>query len=579
MLYRILLFLFLISNHICIAQKTSNPTIRILLDSTEYYKKTEHNAVKMYKYAERALQQAKRQNKPDSVALSLYEVMGTLISLTQPEAAIDSFYKNEKFILHAQPKYKAYAYVELANAYNEIGDFYTANEFMEKSIDILTQAGLYKDANETKVDWLDILITIKELRKVIKEGYYLINYFKQTKRYYWLPYIYTSIGEAYIQIEMPDSALACFLKGYETSKKYAQEVNRPYLTVLLLKYIQQTHLKLKNFNKVKIYLDAGFDFFNKNKTKFDTRDSLIATSLLSEFAAIYYKEKKDIEKSRFFLFQGLEAEKILGSDYNIAVAYENIAKFYLSIEDFPKVLTYCDSTLLYSKQIEDYEFEVTVRALRVETFLKLYRYGDALTEKNLLYNRLTRAKIKGAKAHAYGTIAMFDSTVGNFESAYRYRKMAEALQDSFYNENLISSASKIETRFALENEFAEQRRIKALKQAKANALQLAENERQSFGIGTGLGLLFLVGFYLRKRTLPTTIVNTNLHIEKIGAILVLGTLFILYEFILLILSPTISDLTDDVPLYKFACNIVIVLLLSPLFNIFKNKLNLQTDKI
>lgn len=540
-------------------------TIEALGDSAEHYFR-KHNFEKTQDFAQKALTLSQKHDYPDGAARAIQWLSTAFLTYGKAQEALALFEKYQPSLVRARPERGARAYMEKAMAYADLGNYPQSLHISQKSVTLLKQAGLVYEANRFQLERIQTLINVGRCDEAIREARPILSYFQTQNDRFNISIALLNIGLAYDKLESYSAAMEYYLASYKNAdllKKY----NFISFTILAYK-ISIIYTDLNQLNRAQYYLNALEAFLNSTRTLSEPRTALNAEVMLNQGRARYYRKTGGIQKEEKCLLKNLAIEKTMGIPFNIHISHYNIAEFYYAHRDYKKSRAHCDTLLRYAIATEQLTMEVSARSLLAQSALKMHELAQAQNERLPLLKILPDVLELEFRNDGFQALAEIDSAAGNFRSAYAFKRQAEALQDSLYNETLHENIAKIETRFELENEFAEQKRAQIIAKTQENAAKNARNERQFLGITVGLLTLFSIGVVLRRRTLTK---QNFTNFEKGAGVLIFCALLLTYEFILIFVSPYISLLTGDVPFYKLACNVGVVAVIAPFFQLLRRK--------
>jgi len=133
------------------------------------------------------------------------------------------------------------------------------------------------------------------------------------------------------------------------------------------------------------------------------------------------------------------------------------------------------------------------------------------------------------------------------DSAFKYSEMYKAANDSLYNFKAIQQTQLLT--------FEEEARQQQLVVAKAHDQQQRGRNLQFAGIALGI-VVFIIGFLVFSRS--------RFASAKLISFLSVVALLIVFEFLNLLLSPIIGELTNNTPIFMLLALVCVAALLAPL---------------
>lgn len=244
-----------------------------------------------------------------------------------------------------------------------------------------------------------------------------------------------------------------------------------------------------------------------------------------------------------------------------AVVYSNIGHIWELKEDYTKSLAHYEKALALVTPGLDKRFYVMLTYNVGCAYFKLSRYPEAQrwinTGFDVLHNLQDREVI------ALSTLqSQLDSVAGDYRSAFLHRKRAYSLADSLYGEESLIEFERVSTRFELKREH----QADSLQAVKAQQTLIKETQnrdkKQYAGIFVGLlALAALLPLLFRFQAA-----------ERFGVVLRIIVALLGFEFLLIVLDPYFTKLSQNVPVVKFGLNVAVAAVFSPLFEYLQSNL-------
>lgn len=253
----------------------------------------------------------------------------------------------------------------------------------------------------------------------------------------------------------------------------------------------------------------------------------------------------------------------------IAQVYSNYSKLYEKKKDITKAIEYSQKAIKLNQTINDNKFSNSNKLSLAKIYIeypvnKVQKDSIELLLKESIQHADSLSMIFELES-AYLTLAHYLESKNKFEeSNIFFNKVIKIKEQRSGLSNIIKLG-------IIESEIKSKENI-ALKIKKIRIEEDKKNRRDTiqYTIITILTIIaFLLTFYLSRKNISFGIIDTLTFI----------TFLILYEFILVISEPWVDNITNEIPIYKLAINIAIVLLFIPLHKIEnKIKANLKNKK-
>lgn len=334
-----------------------------------------------------------------------------------------------------------------------------------------------------------------------------------------------------------EEANACNLKAYEI---FEREKDSFLMGVVLNSIgINQMYRSLYP-ESLTTYLEAAKIFEALNNTQ-NNRYAAIMSNI-----GILYSKLKNYDLSLKYYENSLDINKKIGNLFGQANTLNSIGTLYDNLEQYDKALEHYQKSLEIMTQIKNLNGIASAHSNIGITYISLKKYTNALTELNkakrlfeelnnthslsIVYESIgsalienpnrTKAQVLDAKsnfesalnyvkhsesldrkANALAYLAIVNSELNDYKTAYFNQKEAEKLKDSFLSIEKKEEIAKLEAKYKYEKETA----TLTAKHDKEQAINEAEIEKQKFikntsivG-GSGVILASIIGFAMYKR--------------------------------------------------------------------------------
>lgn len=248
------------------------------------------------------------------------------------------------------------------------------------------------------------------------------------------------------------------------------------------------------------------------KTANDTSGSISALLNLS----LYYLRHENAPQT-FAVLNDLKAsEKHIKKDTWVFY-YQNWAKYYYLVKDYPAAIAYFDKAIAVAEAYGMKDSYITLITLKAQTYRSLNRFDAA--EKLLL--QAEELCLSGTFDHelneAYDELIKVYTAEAAYQKAFYYLKRQNELRQKLYNIERINSLNSLEKKLKLsetEKELAQ----KSL-EIEHEKLKYEESKSQNVKLLFVIGLVLLVsGFilylYFKTRSLKDKITEQKLSIEE-----------------------------------------------------------------
>jgi Flp pilus assembly protein TadD len=201
-----------------------------------------------------------------------------------------------------------------------------------------------------------------------------------------------------------------------------------------------------------------------------------------------YLEKGDLVSARDYLIKGLEIHENQKFSFGIMEASNRLGLLYRELGDFATAKTYLESSLTIAMRNNDREH--TVKNLENLASIAV-RENVLTTAKQYLDEAIPIAK--AYNYHKWMKDIYFDykeiyALQRDFENAFLYAKLYEAIKDSIFSEERASQIANLE----LEYQQAQQEQALKLREQEILLLQQGARLNRLFNILLAAGLLFII---------------------------------------------------------------------------------------
>lgn len=244
-----------------------------------------------------------------------------------------------------------------------------------------------------------------------------------------------------------------------------------------------------------------------------------------------------------YLFQALGIEEKLGNEYNRALCLDLIGQAYKKRDIYDQAIKY------YVRAVEAFEKlelkEGTVNALNgiADAYFSLAEYNSSVDYAYKSIAIATEIKYEKGIKDASFIISEVYSRVGNYRRAYQYHQLYTEKKDSLTRHEQIEQVEKMEADFARERQAMQEAALE--KEARIRQVNL-----QYLLILVIFIALFISIFFFGRFSLSSQFVKSFIFVS----------LFLVAQFILLLIRPTIENATGGMPLFMLLSNAAFALI-------------------
>ncbi|MGG5208061.1 tetratricopeptide repeat protein [Chryseobacterium sp. MIQD13] len=337
---------------VIVLNKTSDLSKRagILNGISDSYKTSDPDA--MQKFANEALQSAKKANNIKEEVLALQNLGTSSIILGNYDQALKYFDQTEQKVS------------KLNQADQNIQEI-LAKTFGSKGI-------IYSEQNNYS--------------QALHNDFKAMKLYESSHNEVQLSKIYNNIGVIYHSIDDKDKALQYFLKSYTLQKKIKAASLGVSCSNIGLIYLDKNLLQ-----KAKIFFDEGLDAFQNNPNSREQGE-------LYNNIAQYYMAKKQFETAKEYLLKAEQAFKSTEDRFGLSNTYLFLGKIYYSENKPDESLEFANKSLTISKELDLPETTVKSEELLSQIFDKKGNKEQALIHlKNYSSENKKLLKIENAK--------------------------------------------------------------------------------------------------------------------------------------------------------------------------------------
>ncbi|MBN4081640.1 tetratricopeptide repeat protein, partial [bacterium AH-315-C07] len=288
---------------------------------------------------------------------------------------------------------------------------------------------------------------------------------------------------------------------------------------------------------------------------------------LSNIGIVYAKQDKHAKALDYF-FKALKMMKELGNKNGIAAILGNVGNVYTSQEDYPKALESFFKALKMDKELGSKEGI----ASDLGNIGSLYtRTGHIAEAEHYLDSALALSKRIGAvyiTMNFEKSISYLYDTTARYKQALTHYKKYTIAKDSLFNEEKAKDIGRLEQKHEIEMAELKRQQEEEARMRQLEAEVSRRNSLQYSLIVIGLIVIALVISMLARFNVSTKVAEAAIFIAFL----------IFFEFILVLLDPSIEQYTNGEPGWKLLVNAVLAGAIFPVHQYFEKKMKKRLGK-
>lgn len=362
---------------------------------------------------------------------------------------------------------------------------------------------------------------------------------------------YSNIGIVYhSQFDFPKS-----LEYYFMALKLNVELGNSYKIAANLNNIGLVYNDQKDYEKALTYYKDALVLNQRLQNQQEIANNL------NNIGIVYFTEG-NYTKALDYYFKALRVNEEIDNYPESANNLINIGATYFKIKNFDKALEYYSDALDINMQLDN-KYGVALNIGNIgQVYMQQKNYAEA--EKNLL-KALTIAEQIGA-LESIKENNQYLSTLykeqGKFELSLKHYEAYTIAKDSIFNDSKSKDIGRLEMKHEIER--AEMERLAELAAKEKTALDQL-NRRKNLQYSGIVVLLLLI-----------TVMVTVLGFLKVKPAVASGVVFfaflIFFEFMMILLDPTVNRLSGGEPAYSLLLNAAIAAAIFPIHAFFERML-------
>jgi len=309
----------------------------------------------------------------------------------------------------------------------------------------------------------NIGISYVKLDSIIKAvSYYKksIEYFQKQQDHPGLAWTYQLIGECFVDIGMPNDAESWFQRSIRELEYYPRNFVHDYFQCVT--YLNEVYPQLNHFDQWIATLDSAYNYFNEINNVSGKHYYLLGALLLDKANACasagnLVEAKAELRKAEPFVHMdagALPHTSEIENRIQSNLIHESIIKAWIAAkENNPvKYAEYRDKALSGIDEMKDISMQMPVYyeaawyMINVHDYTHIIqRHSNFLRKLNTRADILQRRNLSGELADAFAYLKQYDS-------AYKYKSIYAAMNDSIYNFQRIYAIADLSEKYQAENE-------------------------------------------------------------------------------------------------------------------------------
>jgi len=360
-------------------------------------------------------------------------------------------------------------------------------------------------------------------------------------------------GEAYRLLGNYESALNLYL---ESKVIFDQIIKNDSSLIVLTNYGSVINSLGIIYKTIENYEDAIV--FQKEYLILSKQigDTWSAASAYNNMGNIY-KQLGDYKLALKNLFKALEIFRELEYEHAVSQVYMNIANNYLELNELDQAEEYYSKSeqIALKLNYEDGLMYTYASIGEFKLFQSKFKSAIDYFKKSLELSK--KLQMRSIVSYNYDGLSRVFDSLKDYKSSLIFFKRHIELKDSLINLQNAQKIAEIKTRYEIENQMREEQYRKEQQRKLSQQKLKRRNLLQYFALAVFFIILFAFILLLGKFKVSMS------HYEGIIFIACL----LLFEFIMILIEHYIDQYTHEIPLFKFAINIIVVLILTP-FNRF-----------
>ncbi len=258
--------------------------------------------------------------------------------------------------------------------------------------------------------------------------------------------------------------------------------------------------------------EKAIEYYSDALKLLDQEDNKYASAMVSNNLANSYLEIKNYKKAEQYHRDALMIRQIIRDTLGIVQSLNNIGNIYLLKKEYLKAAKKLElAEEIISTNTKGSEYVNLLQNLgSTYAGMKLYSKSKKYLNRALSYGK--KIGLKEEQAEIYSSMAVLDSTSGDFVSAYYNLYSHTILKNSILNLEKAKEINRLETLYRVKEN--EQKITTVQKENELKSIKEAQQSRTIIIVSAGLILFSLLAIYLARLYIQKRKANTLLSIQK-----------------------------------------------------------------
>ena len=259
-----------------------------------------------------------------------------------------------------------------------------------------------------------------------------------------------------------------------------------------------------------------------------------------------YDRLNILDSAFYFYSRALGEAKILNNQNYIGTSEIGLGHLYRKQSDFQLSLEHYKSAIVNLGATDDNDQLCEAHLGLAKLYVRFNNFDSALIHAKTSYNIGEDGKFISRELDAAKLISEIYKKTKNIDSAFAYLNIEKALNDSVYSRERIRGLMVLSS--------DEQLRQREMAETKRSDEEERRQRLQLMFIGIFIPAFFMLTLFLSR-------VKLNIRIIKLLGIL---SLLIFFEYLTLLLHPTVANLTHHTPVLEILIFVAVAAVLIPL---------------
>lgn len=368
---------------------------------------------------------------------------------------------------------------------------------------------------------------------------------------------YNNIGNVYDSEGNYIKALACYFKALQifTELRNANRAAGAFTNIGIV------YQRMREFDTSLEYLLKALTIFQFIGNK--ENESQVLCNIGNSYVG---KEKYDLA-IKYFL-DALKLDEASGNQYNIAILFTNLCGVSIQKKEYEQAMIYCEKALLLHNElgisygIADNLSDMGLLFMQAKNYKKSEEY---LKKSLAIATEIGALDLRKAN---YQALSILYGEINQYKLAFEFHQLFTNAKDSLFNQEKSKEIGRVEAKHEIEA--AEIERVQKAKEELR--IKTQQRERKNLLQYSGITVLLLI--------IALSIVL--LGVKKVSPVIASGITFfgflLFFEFLLVLLDPTVDRLSGGEPAYKLLFNAGIAALIFPMHAFFERMLKKRLIK-